>query len=107
LGARPLSGPAKDPHLVRTSGESTFVSTGQSFTSTVVMKRFVVPKTYDTGFKVGLLSKDATTAAELSADLGCDTPLIRLTDKRWIEARDALGAEEHNSKAILAWQKVR
>ena len=58
------------------------VSTGQSFTSTVVMKRFVVPKTYDTGFKVGLLSKDATIAAELSADLGCDTPLIRLTDER-------------------------
>lgn len=83
------------------------VSTGQSFTSTVVMKRFVVPKTYDTGFKVGLLSKDATIAAELSADLGCDTPLIRLTDKRWIEARDALGAEEDNSKAILAWQKIR
>jgi 3-hydroxyisobutyrate dehydrogenase len=83
------------------------VSTGQSFTSTVVMKRFVVPKTYDTGFKVGLLSKDATIAAELSADLGCDTPLIRLTDQRWIEARDALGPEEDNSKAILAWQENR
>jgi hypothetical protein len=39
------------------------------------MKRFVVPNTYDTGFKVGLLSKDATIAAELSAQLACNHPL--------------------------------
>jgi 3-hydroxyisobutyrate dehydrogenase len=83
------------------------VSTGQSFISTVVMKKFVVPQTYDTGFKVGLLAKDAGIAAELSADLGCDTPLMRLTDQRWALARDTLGANEDNSKAILAWKKVR
>jgi 3-hydroxyisobutyrate dehydrogenase len=81
------------------------VSTGQSFISTVVMKKFVVPQRYDTGFKVGLLAKDAGIAAELSANLGCDTPLIRLTDQRWALARDILGAGEDNSKAILAWKK--
>ncbi len=81
------------------------VSTGQSFISTVVMKRFVVPKTYNTGFKIGLLSKDATIAAELAADLGCNTPLIRLTDERWQEARDDLGAGEDHSRAILSWKK--
>jgi 3-hydroxyisobutyrate dehydrogenase len=83
------------------------VSTGQSFVSTVVMKQFVVPKTYNTGFKVGLISKDATIAAELSAQLGYDAPFMRLTDKRWVEARDALGAGEDNSKAILAWNKSK
>jgi hypothetical protein len=56
---------------------------------------------------VGLLSKDATIAAGLGARLACNTPLIRLTDERWIEARDALGPEEDNSKAILAWQEDR
>src|SRR6185312_11076680 len=79
-------------------------STGQSFVSTVVMKQFVMPKTYNTGFKVGLISKDATIAAELSTQLGCDTPLIQLTDKRWVEARDALGEAEDHSKAILTWK---
>jgi 3-hydroxyisobutyrate dehydrogenase len=83
------------------------VSTGQSFISTVVMKKFVLPQTYDTGFKVGLLAKDAGIAAELSANLGCDTPLMRLTDQRWALARDTLGANEDNSKAILAWKKAR
>ncbi len=80
------------------------VSTGQSFTSTVVMKKHVVPKTYDTGFKVGLLAKDAAIAAELSSGLGCDAPFIHLADQRWAQARDALGAGEDNSKAILAWK---
>lgn len=78
-------------------------STGQSFVSTVVMKQFVIPKTYNTGFKVGLISKDATIAAELSTQLGCDTPFIQLADERWVAARDALGESEDHSKAILTW----
>jgi 3-hydroxyisobutyrate dehydrogenase-like beta-hydroxyacid dehydrogenase len=41
-------------------------STGQSFVSTMVMKQFVIPQTYNTGFKVGLISKDATIAAEVT-----------------------------------------
>jgi 3-hydroxyisobutyrate dehydrogenase len=82
------------------------VSTGQSFSSTVVMKNFVLPKTYNTGFAIGLLAKDANIAAELSEELGCAAPHVRLTSKRWAEARDWLGAGEDNSRAILAWQKL-
>jgi 3-hydroxyisobutyrate dehydrogenase len=80
-------------------------STGQSFISTVVMKKFVIPKTYNTGFKVGLLAKDAGIAAELSTELGCDTPFIGLTDERWARARDTLGAGEDHSKAIMLWRE--
>jgi 3-hydroxyisobutyrate dehydrogenase len=79
------------------------VSTGQSFSCSVVMKQFVVPKTYNTGFKIGLLSKDASIAAELSSDLDCDTPVIQLAAQRWAAARDRLGIEADHSKAILAW----
>jgi 3-hydroxyisobutyrate dehydrogenase len=78
-------------------------STGQSFISSVVMKQFVVPQTYNTGFKVGLLSKDATIAAELSAALGCVTPFMQLAQQRWEWARDLLGVDADHSKAILAW----
>jgi 3-hydroxyisobutyrate dehydrogenase len=81
-------------------------STGQSFSSTVVMKDFVVPKTYSTGFAIGLLAKDVNIAAELSEELGCAAPHVRLTSKRWAEARDSLGAGEDNSRAILAWRKL-
>lgn len=81
------------------------VSTGQSFASTVVMKNHVVPKTYDTGFKIGLISKDAAIASDLSSSLGCDAPIIRLAAQRWVAARDALGSESDNSLAITAWRK--
>ena len=78
-------------------------STGQSFISSVVMKQFVVPETYNSGFKVGLLSKDVTIAAQLCTDLGCEAPFIQLAQQRWEKARDMLGADEDHSKAILAW----
>jgi 3-hydroxyisobutyrate dehydrogenase len=80
------------------------VSTGQSFISSVVMKQFVVPETYNSGFKVGLLSKDVTIAAQLCTDLGCDAPFIQLTQQRWEKARDLLGSDADHSKAILAWE---
>jgi 3-hydroxyisobutyrate dehydrogenase len=83
------------------------VSTGQSFISTVVMKQFVLPGTFNTGFAVGLLAKDAQIAAELSHGLGCHSPHIELTSKRWAEARDSLGETADNSKAIVAWAKVQ
>jgi 3-hydroxyisobutyrate dehydrogenase len=78
-------------------------STGQSFISSVVMKQFVIPETYDTGFKLGLLSKDVTIAAELSTDLGCISPFMQLTRERWDAAREVLGPDTDHSKAILAW----
>jgi len=81
------------------------VSTGQSFISTVVMKQAVLPETYDTGFALGLLAKDANMAAELSQALGCASPHIELTGRRWAEARDELGGSADHSRAILAWAK--
>jgi 3-hydroxyisobutyrate dehydrogenase len=71
------------------------------------MKQFVIPRTYSTGFKVGLLAKDVGIAADLSHELGCDTPFIDLAQQRWDEARDSLGAEEDNSRAILAWKSAK
>lgn len=79
-------------------------STGQSFLSSVVMKQFVIPGTFNSGFKVGLLAKDAAIAAELASQLSCAAPCIQLANARWSLARDALGAGEDHSRAILAWQ---
>ena len=80
-------------------------ATGQSFISTVVMKQFVIPETYNSGFKIGLLAKDAAIAGELCTKLGSEAPVIQLTQQRWAEARDALGAAEDHSKAITVWRQ--
>ena len=82
-------------------------STGQSFLSSVVMKEFVLTKKFNTGFTVGLLAKDAATAAELCKELGFDAPHIALASQRWAEARDALGAGADNSRAISVWRGDR
>jgi 3-hydroxyisobutyrate dehydrogenase len=79
-------------------------STGQSFLSSVVMKNFVLTEKFNTGFSVGLLAKDAAIAAELCKELGIDAPHIALASQRWAQARDALGADEDNSRAISAWR---
>jgi 3-hydroxyisobutyrate dehydrogenase len=82
-------------------------STGQSFISNVVMKQFVMPRTFNSGFKLGLLAKDTAIAAQLSTDLGCESPCILLAQQRWEQARDVLGADEDHSKAMLGWSKER
>lgn len=78
-------------------------STGQSFMSNVAMKHAVLPRTYNSGFKVGLLAKDVTIAAELSGELGCAAPFMLLAQQRWQWARDVLGPDEDNTRAYLAW----
>jgi 3-hydroxyisobutyrate dehydrogenase len=83
------------------------VSTGQSFISTVVMQQFVLPETFNSGFAIGLLAKDANIAAELSQGLGCESPLLELASTRWAEARDALGVGADHSLAIEAWAKAQ
>jgi 3-hydroxyisobutyrate dehydrogenase len=87
----------------RTLNDVLCTSTGQSFISNVVMKQFALPRTFNSGFKLGLLAKDATIAAQLSSDLGCSTPLMQMAQQRWAHARDLLGADEDHSKAMLAW----
>jgi len=67
------------------------------------MPHAVLPKTYNSGFKVSLLAKDVSIAAELSNDLGCATPCMDLARQRWQAARDLLGPDEDNTKACLAW----
>jgi 3-hydroxyisobutyrate dehydrogenase len=88
----------------RTLNDILCSSTGQSFISNVVMRQFVLPGTFNSGFKLGLLSKDVTIAAELSRDLGCAAPFIQMTQQRWERARDLLGPDEDHSKAMQAWR---
>lgn len=79
------------------------VSTGKSFGSEVPMKLHVLTGAYATKFTVGLLAKDVRIAADLAAQLGVDTPVVRLASDLWAEARDALGAAEDHTRAVDFW----
>lgn len=80
------------------------VSTGRNFFTDLVMKEHVIGRKFATGFTVGLLAKDVSIAAGLSDAMGQYAPSLDLIKKRWIYARDTIGADKDNSEAIMAWK---
>ena len=81
------------------------VSTGRNFHTDLVLREHVIGGKYSTGFALGLLAKDVKIAADLTSELGLDSPVVRLISARFDQARDALGYGADNSEAIKAWKK--
>lgn len=79
-------------------------STGRSFNSEVPMKQEVLPRTFATGFKLGLMAKDVAIAADLADALGADAPLSRYMKARWAEACAALGPDADFTRAVTHWE---
>lgn len=81
-------------------------STGRSFCSDVVFPEEVVTGRYDTGFAMGLLAKDVTTAAGIAEGSGLAAPVCRLVQQRWAQAAEALGFAADHSLAHKEWWDV-
>ena len=79
-------------------------SSGRSFNSEVPIRQEVLPRTFATGFKLGLMAKDVAIAADLAAALGADAPLSRYMKACWGEASDALGADADFTRAVTLWE---
>jgi len=67
------------------------VSTGRSFVTEVNAKMCILPKTFTSGFMLGLLAKDVQIAAELSDHLAMKTPLLASEKDMWAAAEKVLG----------------
>jgi len=67
------------------------VSTGRSFVTEVNAKMCILPKTFTSGFMLGLLAKDVKIASELSDHLAMNTPLLSSEKDIWAAAEKALG----------------
>ncbi|MGB6946497.1 MAG: NAD(P)-dependent oxidoreductase [Bryobacteraceae bacterium] len=67
------------------------VSTGRSFVTEVNAKMCILPKTFRSGFMLGLLAKDVKIASELSDHLAMKTPLLSSEKDIWAAAEKALG----------------
>ncbi len=78
-------------------------STGRSFTSQFVFGEHVITGTYDTGFALGLLAKDAGIAAEMALAVDVDAPVLHLVAQRWSEALAGASFAADHSRAHLAW----
>lgn len=81
-------------------------STGRSFNSELPMKQEVLPRTFATGFRLGLMAKDVAIAADLAEAVGIDAPLSRNMKARWAAAGAALGPDADFTRAVTLWEGV-
>ncbi len=79
-------------------------STGRSFNSELPMKQEVLPRTFATGFRLGLMAKDVAIAADLAEAVGIDAPLSRNMKARWAAAGAALGPDADFTRAVTLWE---
>jgi len=81
-------------------------STGRNFSTEFTMVHHVLPRTFATGFALGLLAKDVGIAAELGDAVAVEAPLSRLLKQLWAEAAGDEGAEVDHSAALRHWERV-
>jgi 3-hydroxyisobutyrate dehydrogenase len=79
-----------DPHLM---ADILNVSTGRNNSTEVKLKPFVIPKTYASGFSLGLMAKDLRTADDLARDLGVPARFSHACAALWSEAQQVLGPQ--------------
>ena len=79
-------------------------STGRNFNTELPMTQHVLTRTFATGFKLGLMTKDVAIAAGLAEAVGADAPLSRFIEDRWAEVNAALGPDADFTRAIEYWE---
>lgn len=65
-------------------------ATGRSAISEVMMPRWILPGSFDSGFSAGLMRKDVRLALELAAATGSALPLSTHVARLWAETRDRI-----------------
>jgi 3-hydroxyisobutyrate dehydrogenase len=81
-------------------------STGRSFNTEVNFPRNVLPRTFASGFALGLLAKDVGIASDLADAVRVDAPLSRLIAALWREAAEAEGPLRDHTEAIKHWERA-
>lgn len=69
-------------------------ASGRSAVSEVNLPRWVLSSTFDSGFTLGLMSRDVTLALASAEELGLNLPVTRLVQQSWDSAKTRLGAGE-------------
>jgi 3-hydroxyisobutyrate dehydrogenase len=70
-------------------------SSGRSVTSEQKAERFMLSGRFDSGFPIGLMSKDVSIAVETAAQLGTEIELGAHVARIWESAAAGSGAEDH------------
>jgi 3-hydroxyisobutyrate dehydrogenase len=79
-------------------------SSGRSFNTEIIVKDQVLTRTFTSGFALGLIAKDAKTAADLADALGLKAPMAQLTSARWQDAAQAIGGGRDHTVVFPFWK---
>ncbi|MFC4352564.1 NAD(P)-dependent oxidoreductase [Fodinicurvata halophila] len=81
-------------------------STGRNNSTENKLAQYILNHDYGSGFALSLMAKDLTTASDLAAELGLDTPTLETSVKLWAQARAQLPADaDHTEIARLSEPK--
>lgn len=77
-------------------------SSGRSWSTLTKWPRYVIPRTFDSGFELALLLKDIRIATDLAEQVGVPASHARLTESLFASAADALPAHADHTD-IYRW----
>ena len=75
-------------------------STGRNTATDHKYPKFILPRTFDSGFALGLMAKDLRLALELARDTGAPADLLQACVDMWAKAEGQLGARADNTEVV-------
>ena len=75
-------------------------STGRNSATEQKYPAFVLPRSFNSGFALGLMAKDLAIARDLSASLGTPSALLRACAELWRRAERLLGSSADNTEVV-------
>lgn len=76
------------------------VSTGRSNSTEHKYPTFVLPRTFNSGFAIGLMAKDLRLALELAQSVGTPSTLLEDITNLWSRAEQQLGFKADNTEIV-------
>ncbi len=75
-------------------------STGRNTATDHKYPKFVLPRTFDSGFALGLMAKDLRLALELAHETGAPSELLQACVNIWAQAEVTLGGRADNTEVV-------
>ena len=81
-------------------------STGMNNSTLNKFHRFILSRSFDSGFSLDLMVKDLRTALEVARSTGSPTPLAEACVEAWSEAQAALGPGLDHTAVVRYWEDL-
>jgi 3-hydroxyisobutyrate dehydrogenase len=81
-------------------------STGMNNSTLNKFHRFILSRTFDSGFSLDLMVKDLKTALEVARATGSPAPLAEACVEAWTEAQAALGPGLDHTAVVRYWENL-